>query len=184
MTHCPGCRKTHPTGTREVPCCNPLCGGNWGTGCYHCHHPSFAPPRDFPEQCLHEKGCELWRVPGTNYCGEHQGGIEALNRGDGCNRDWLAAFTALRDLEAARRQDEATLRNSLAIAQQLVRTERHLDALVVLYRAEDLEFEMTADCQVTGPVTDSLLRQLGLDDETAFEAWCTAQEPHEKDSAS
>ena len=23
------------------PCCNPDCGGEWGTGCHHCHHPSL-----------------------------------------------------------------------------------------------------------------------------------------------
>jgi len=35
---CPECGKT-----RDESCCNPKCGGNWGTGCYHCHHPSFHP---------------------------------------------------------------------------------------------------------------------------------------------
>lgn len=53
--HCPRCKKPRPT-AEEIgagvesyvaamdayhPCCNPTCGGKSGTGCYHCHHPSF-----------------------------------------------------------------------------------------------------------------------------------------------
>lgn len=32
---CPSCRAC------DADCCNPECGGVWGTGCYHCHHPAF-----------------------------------------------------------------------------------------------------------------------------------------------
>ena len=51
---CPGCGKTRPEHDSEIPrdewrdsvdaygpCCHGKCGGEWGTGCYHCHHPSF-----------------------------------------------------------------------------------------------------------------------------------------------
>lgn len=51
---CPGCDKVRPDSGTEYsrvlvqalwddyePCCNPECGGQWGTGCYHCHHPKF-----------------------------------------------------------------------------------------------------------------------------------------------
>lgn len=27
------------------PCCNRQCRGEWGTNCWHCHHPSYAPKR-------------------------------------------------------------------------------------------------------------------------------------------
>ncbi len=52
---CPECLAEHPRNTAApilldpprpnpdfVPCCNTECRGEWGTGCYHCHHPSFA----------------------------------------------------------------------------------------------------------------------------------------------
>lgn len=33
-----------PHGGRCVNgCCNPACGGQWGTGCYCCHHGSYHP---------------------------------------------------------------------------------------------------------------------------------------------
>lgn len=47
---CPICREkrmqVRPTATAApsvyfAPCCNPLCAGIWGTGCFHCHHPKF-----------------------------------------------------------------------------------------------------------------------------------------------
>ncbi len=57
---CPGCNKQRPEREdiaayrRPVvdpklierveayqKCCNPLCGGEWGTNCWHCHHPKF-----------------------------------------------------------------------------------------------------------------------------------------------
>lgn len=44
---CPGCQKTRPRSVDEarqsdyVYCCNPRCRGRWGTGCYHCHSPTF-----------------------------------------------------------------------------------------------------------------------------------------------
>lgn len=34
-------------------CCNPLCGGNWGTNCWHCHHPRFL------ESCADERIFEV-----------------------------------------------------------------------------------------------------------------------------
>lgn len=49
---CPGCSKRRPEnpdelrseiGLNYVPCCNPKCQGEWGTGCYHCHHPKYWP---------------------------------------------------------------------------------------------------------------------------------------------
>lgn len=44
---CPGCghKRTpgEPLAVAELDaCCNPACRGQWGTGCWHCHHPSFA----------------------------------------------------------------------------------------------------------------------------------------------
>ncbi len=52
---CPGCKRERPQLLREMDnaarrrlyrdllgsyqCCNPDCRGQWGTGCYHCHHP-------------------------------------------------------------------------------------------------------------------------------------------------
>lgn len=44
---CPGCghKRTpgDPLAVAELDaCCNPACLGQWGTGCWHCHHPSFA----------------------------------------------------------------------------------------------------------------------------------------------
>ncbi len=57
---CPICQKQRPTYEdilaykdapegSEIPtrvdeynsCCNPLCKGEWGTNCWHCHHPKF-----------------------------------------------------------------------------------------------------------------------------------------------
>ncbi len=42
---CPGCGAKHPSSREEdmADCCNPKCQGEWGTGCYHCHHPAFWP---------------------------------------------------------------------------------------------------------------------------------------------
>ena len=49
---CPGCDKRSPGSAEEatgelgrtyLPCCNPKCQGEWGTGCYHCHHPQYWP---------------------------------------------------------------------------------------------------------------------------------------------
>jgi hypothetical protein len=34
---CPGCGDQ----TRNATCCNHRCDGQWGTGCFHCHHPRF-----------------------------------------------------------------------------------------------------------------------------------------------
>jgi hypothetical protein len=34
---CPSCGDQ----TRSAPCCNHRCDGQWGTGCFHCHHPRF-----------------------------------------------------------------------------------------------------------------------------------------------
>lgn len=54
--YCPICNKKRPNSedVRDVgeqefarimssydPCCNSNCKGHWGTGCWHCHHPSF-----------------------------------------------------------------------------------------------------------------------------------------------
>lgn len=33
---CPLCRADRRSESRK--CCNPFCGGNWGTNCYCCHH--------------------------------------------------------------------------------------------------------------------------------------------------
>jgi hypothetical protein len=42
---CPRCgrdrRKPYDENGEMVPCCNPACGGTWGTGCYCCHHPKY-----------------------------------------------------------------------------------------------------------------------------------------------
>jgi hypothetical protein len=45
---CPGCGLKRPTTIEEVyerpldgGCCNSLCRGRWGTGCFHCHHPDY-----------------------------------------------------------------------------------------------------------------------------------------------
>lgn len=51
---CPNCEKVRPQYNSDLParrwqamldaylpCCNPECGGHWGTGCWHCHHPKF-----------------------------------------------------------------------------------------------------------------------------------------------
>jgi len=42
---CPKCgrdrRKPYDENGEMVPCCNPKCGGLWGTGCYCCHHPKY-----------------------------------------------------------------------------------------------------------------------------------------------
>lgn len=47
---CPRCgrdrRKPFDGDGIMIPCCNPACGGNWGTGCYCCHHPKFDPDLD------------------------------------------------------------------------------------------------------------------------------------------
>lgn len=43
LLYCPGCGRVHNNeGTGKHPCCNPKCKGDWGTNCYHYHHPSFA----------------------------------------------------------------------------------------------------------------------------------------------
>ena len=39
------CWKCHDC---NAPCCNPKCDGDWGTNCYHCHHPRFEQPGDRP----------------------------------------------------------------------------------------------------------------------------------------
>ena len=41
--HCPKCAAHIQS---QAPCCNPECQGQWGTGCYHCHHPSYLPGRE------------------------------------------------------------------------------------------------------------------------------------------
>lgn len=70
---CPKCGKIRPEFSSDLPqeeyqaridgympCCNPDCKGEWGTGCWHCHHPSnykdhapdegeFAPGRSLNE---------------------------------------------------------------------------------------------------------------------------------------
>ena len=33
-------------------CCNPECGGHWGTGCYCCHHGKFHPLVDRVREVL------------------------------------------------------------------------------------------------------------------------------------
>lgn len=39
---CPRCGKQPSDFTKNPgPCCNEACLGEWGTGCYHCHHPRF-----------------------------------------------------------------------------------------------------------------------------------------------
>ena len=53
---CPGCNGIRPTleesrekgslGVHLYACCNVKCGGHWGTGCYHCHHPRFWPSKN------------------------------------------------------------------------------------------------------------------------------------------
>ena len=49
---CPGCGRKRPESRDEAiaqheagqsDCCNPECQGDWGTNCYHCHHPKFWP---------------------------------------------------------------------------------------------------------------------------------------------
>jgi hypothetical protein len=51
---CPKCELPRPRNVEEArgvdgeftyPCCNQDCGGEWGTGCYHCHHPKFWNPQ-------------------------------------------------------------------------------------------------------------------------------------------
>lgn len=37
---CPRCHK-RGSDMHGGPCCNPLCKGMWGTGCYCCHHPRY-----------------------------------------------------------------------------------------------------------------------------------------------
>lgn len=32
------CPKCHDC---KAPCCNPQCDGDWGTGCFHCHYPTY-----------------------------------------------------------------------------------------------------------------------------------------------
>ena len=40
---CPGCGEKRPDGRprTSATCCNEKCGGEWGTGCYHCHHCTY-----------------------------------------------------------------------------------------------------------------------------------------------
>lgn len=45
---CPGCGAGQFE--KEYDCCNDECNGEWGTGCYHCHHPSYYPSK--PERRL------------------------------------------------------------------------------------------------------------------------------------
>ncbi len=35
------CPRCHVARQDKIKCCNPKCGGHWGTGCYCCHHPSY-----------------------------------------------------------------------------------------------------------------------------------------------
>jgi hypothetical protein len=96
---CPGCKLRRPSSSAEYnawsnaingdpyPCCNPDCGGMWGTGCYHCHHPRFAGTRfdlsalSSPQTFPGRDGCSLARyavlsVPGVTECN-----VESLRPG-------------------------------------------------------------------------------------------------------
>ena len=46
---CGACRH-RSGGPDDVPCCNEHCGGEWGTGCYHCHHSRFEAESKSPEE--------------------------------------------------------------------------------------------------------------------------------------
>lgn len=84
---CPICNKQRPTyedilAYKDAPegselyarvedyntCCNPMCKGNWGTGCWHCHHPKFLESCSderilriaFDARCIEGIGSKYW----------------------------------------------------------------------------------------------------------------------------
>lgn len=87
---CPICRKKRPTYEDVLAykdaqkdseiyrlieayntCCNPLCKGEWGTNCWHCHHPKFL------EACPDERIFEVAFV--TREVGQYWNGLMQLS---------------------------------------------------------------------------------------------------------
>ncbi|HHH27966.1 MAG TPA: hypothetical protein ENK57_06435 [Polyangiaceae bacterium] len=85
--------------------------------------------------------------------------------------DWAGARNSLLSEEAKQRADWYRLHGHVAGAQQHVRSRRHLDALVELHHAADLEYELTGDSESTGRLIAALVAELGIEHERVHEAW-------------
>jgi hypothetical protein len=89
--------------------------------------------------------------------------------------DFTAANALLDEEQTETRVQWTKLRVHVLRAERLLEADRHLDALVELYAAEDLEIDLTGDCQATADITTAVLGALGLDEEDVYQAWGQAQ---------
>lgn len=92
------------------------------------------------------------------------------------DEDFAAVFTTLNEEEAEERSDWRQLFDLVGRAKSLLSDQQHLSALAELYAAEDLEIDLTGDCKATAPITNELIRLLGLEEEETFGAWWAAKD--------